>query len=250
MTTPDAPTASTSAPAPKTASLWEDFIDVFYAPRAVFERRRDGRFGVALLIYTVLTTAIFAFTAPMMAPIFEAQQRTQVEKMRESGVSEEQIQQVRSFGDKMQGPMAIGFAAVGTPITIVVIGALLWLAGKIFGSAASFSQSMMVATYANVPRLLGMLVNGVLMFFGDPSQLTSMASLTYGPARFMPEGTDPAILALLGRVDLFTIWVTILLGIGLAVVGRIPRAKAFGAAAVVFVIGTLGMLLQALRAAA
>jgi VanZ family protein len=56
------------------------------------------------------------------------------------------------------------------------------------------------------------------------------------------------VIALLGRIDLFTIWVTVLLAIGLAVVARIPRSRAAIAAVVVWVIGTLPALLGALRA--
>jgi hypothetical protein len=45
----------------------------------------------------------------------------------------------------------------------------------------------------------------------------------------------------------FTIWATILLGIGLAVTGRIPRGRAFVVAAIVWVIGSLPDLMGALR---
>jgi hypothetical protein len=55
-------------------------------------------------------------------------------------------------------------------------------------------------------------------------------------------------LALLGRIDVFTIWVTILLAIGLSVTGKIPRSRAAIAAAVVWLVGALPSLLQALRA--
>jgi hypothetical protein len=55
------------------------------------------------------------------------------------------------------------------------------------------------------------------------------------------------MLAVLGRVDVFTIWITILLGIGLSVTGKIPRSKAMIAAALVWAIGALPAVLQALR---
>jgi hypothetical protein len=55
------------------------------------------------------------------------------------------------------------------------------------------------------------------------------------------------VLALLGRVDLFTIWVTVLLAIGLAVTGKIPRSKAAVAAVIVWLVGALPGVLQAAR---
>ena len=39
-----------------------------------------------------------------------------------------------------------------------------------------------------------------------------------------PDNASQVMLALASRVDLFTIWVTVLLAIGLHVVGKIPQA--------------------------
>ena len=40
-------------PGPSKAGLWEDFVDIFYAPSSVFARRADGKFGLALLFLIV-----------------------------------------------------------------------------------------------------------------------------------------------------------------------------------------------------
>jgi ABC-type transport system involved in cytochrome c biogenesis permease component len=56
------------------------------------------------------------------------------------------------------------------------------------------------------------------------------------------------MVALASRVDVFTIWITVLLAIGLAVVGRIPRQQAAIAAAIVWLLGALPAMLGALRA--
>jgi hypothetical protein len=56
------------------------------------------------------------------------------------------------------------------------------------------------------------------------------------------------MLSLLTRFDLFTIWATVLLAIGLAVVAKIPKSRAAMAAALVWVIGGLPVLVGALRA--
>ena len=49
-------------------------------------------------------------------------------------------------------------------------------------------------------------------------------------------------------MDLFTIWVTVLLAIGLHVVGKIPKQQAAIAAAITWVVGALLPLFGALRA--
>ena len=56
------------------------------------------------------------------------------------------------------------------------------------------------------------------------------------------------LLAITGRLDVFTIWVTVLLAIGLAVTGRITRAQAAIAGVIMWVLGALPGILGALRA--
>ncbi len=53
----DGELSSTPAPPPKQekASLLDDFMDIFYAPSAVYARRANKSFWVPLLIISVLT---------------------------------------------------------------------------------------------------------------------------------------------------------------------------------------------------
>ena len=55
-------------------SVWEDLLEIFYAPRAVFERRRETpAFGLALIVFTVLVVGLsFAFRGAM-EPVFDAE---------------------------------------------------------------------------------------------------------------------------------------------------------------------------------
>ena len=50
--------ANVEPTAPK-AGIWEDFVDIFVQPAQVFERRRDGKFGLALLALVVITGVLF-----------------------------------------------------------------------------------------------------------------------------------------------------------------------------------------------
>jgi ABC-type transport system involved in cytochrome c biogenesis permease component len=56
------------------------------------------------------------------------------------------------------------------------------------------------------------------------------------------------MIALASRVDLFTIWITVLLAIGLHVVGKIPKQQAGIAAGITWLVGALPAVLGALRA--
>ena len=77
----------------------------------------------------------------------------------------------------------------------------------------------------------------------DTSKFRGMYSISFSPARFMdPDTTSPILLAFAGRVDIFVLWSTVLLAIGLHVLGRVPRTQAYIVAAVVWLLGVLPAL--------
>ena len=83
-----------------------------------------------------------------------------------------------------------------------------------------------------------------------PEQLTGLTALSFGPARFVdPTTTSPVVVQLLNRFDLFTIWVTVLLAIGLCVTGRVSKQRAAIAGVLFWVVGSLWPVLSALRQA-
>jgi hypothetical protein len=106
-------------------------------------------------------------------------------------------------------------------------------------------DGMMVATYSYLPRVISSVATGVIALMTDPSKLNGMYSATVSAGHFLdPDTAAPMAVAFAGRVDLFIIWQTILLAIGLSVAGKISRGQAYAAAALVWVIGALPGLMQ------
>jgi len=66
-------TEATASPSPAKAGIWEDFIDIFYQPSQVFERRRDGKFGMALLALVILSGVLFLALKNGLAPVMDAE---------------------------------------------------------------------------------------------------------------------------------------------------------------------------------
>jgi hypothetical protein len=81
----------------------------------------------------------------------------------------------------------------------------------------------------------------------NPSSITSQHSVKFSVARLLAEGTSPVTLALAGRIDLFVIWCTILIAIGLHVTGNIPKARAAIAAVIVWAVATFPVVYSALK---
>ena len=234
-------------PSSEKASLWEDFVDIFYAPSSVFARRSDGQFGMPLLLLIVVGTVLFFATKNAMQPIMDAEfARQGAAAMRKNpNLTAEQLASSRGFFETIQ---PIFFAVVLT-ISVFGTGLVLWLVGKLFDAKTSVAAAIMIATYSEVPRLVQILVNAAQALFMSPEKLNAVNSVAFNPARFMdPDHTSAVLIALASRVDLFTIWVTVLLAIGIHVVGKIPRQQAAIVAAITWVVGSLPAVLGALRA--
>jgi Yip1 domain len=232
-------------PAPAKVGLWEDFVDIFYAPSSVFARRSDGKFGLPLLFLVVVGTILFFLTKNAMAPVMDAEfARRSVDMLKKNPtMTAEQLSSGRGMIETL-GPL---FFAVGMTITVFGTGLVLWLVGKLFDVKASAAAAIMIATYAEVPRIVQVLTNAAQGLFLAPEKLTSMNSVGFSPARFMDPDGSAVMIALFSRVDVFTIWVTVLLAIGLHVVGKIPKQQAAIAAVIVWIVGALPAVLGALR---
>jgi hypothetical protein len=226
------------APPQAPASLWEDFIDIFYSPREVFARRQNAKFGLVLLILTLLSTALFFAMQGPLGDAFAAEFQRGMQRAGNDGpqLSAEQQEGARRIGT-IFGTLAV---LIGFPLAVAAIGVVLWGLGKMFGFAASVGMAILIVTYAQFPRIIQsvlMLLQGLLL------QPDSLAATSVGPARFLDPDTAPAIATiLLMRLDVFYIWSTILIAIGAQVIGKVPKAQSYILAVLCWIVGALPQL--------
>jgi hypothetical protein len=227
--------------------LWEDFVDIFYAPSSVFRRRENGSFLVPLVVVTLLFGGMFYLNSGALRPMFDAEfDRQMAIAMRNNPkISPDALERMREFGSRIGQVGAFVFV----PIVVFCVGIAAWLTGKLFDAKQSLRAAMVVAAYAYVPRVVDGVSNAIQAVLVDPSHLDGRFRLTLGVGRFLdPDETSPLLLAFVGRIDLITIWITVLIAIGLSVTGRIPLRRASMAAAIVWLVGGLPLIFQALRA--
>ncbi len=230
-------------PEPKTA-LWEDFIDIFYAPSEVYRRRATSGFFVPMLVVTVLSGCIALANSGVMQPMMDAEFERNMRASGGAGMTPEAMAGARKFTEVV-GKIG-GF--ILPPLGILATGLFLWLIGKLVDAKQSLGAAFMVTAYAYTIRVVEYVLGGVQGLLMDPASLNSRFKISFGVARFLhPDETSPILLAVVGRMDLFTIWLTVLLAIGLSVTGKIPRTQAYLAGAMLWVAGALPNVLTALR---
>jgi hypothetical protein len=151
-------------------------------------------------------------------------------------------------GRKFAGIAGGIFVLVGTPIMMLLLGGIIWIVARVVGKALSYAQGATIATFAMFPRLVESVVSAVQALLMDEQNLNSRYKVSLGLGRFFdPATANPVVLALLGRIDVFTIWVTVLIAIGIKVMGRATTGQAVLGAALVWLVGSIPMLIQALR---
>lgn len=235
-------------PKPDEPGIVEDLVDIFVSPSKVFERRRLSGGGIAFLVIAIVLSVVTYTGKNVYEPIMDAQfARAQAQAMQSNpNMTAEQIESMRNVGRTI-GQFSL---IVGVPLAMFFLGVFVWVVGKVFGAQLTFGASIMVASFAYVPRIVaGVIVDIQGLVMTDVSQLKNMAQLSLGPARFLdPESTSQVLLVALTRVDLATIWVTALVAIGYMAAGKLSREKAIAAAVVLWVLGAVFPIWGALNA--
>ena len=208
--------------APKAASQWEDLLDIFYAPREVFARRRDGKYLILILAIAVVSAIVMFLSGQFM----EAVQDIEMARVgKEQGFTPEQMKAAKEGAAKFAG-LAIYFVPVFVAIGAWVGGFVLWLLGRFMGASLNFAQGTTIALLASMPEVLERVLVAAQGLVLDSATVAHRYSFNIGLARFLPAGTGNWTLKLASLADPFVIWGIILTGIGVFVMGRMEKEKA------------------------
>jgi hypothetical protein len=244
----ESPSASASSGSPaEPMSLAEACFSIFFAPSRVFAERQTRDWVLPLIILTALVALLFYGTKPYMQPALDAEVTRQMAATVRANpqLTAAQVGAMRSMGDKF----AIVGVTVAVPVIVASLALLMWIIGRFVESKQTLKAAFVVATFAYFPRILAGLAGGLIAAVRDPAHLTGPYNVSAGPGFFLDAGTtSPVLLALVGRLDVFTLWITVLLAIGLHVTGKVPKGQAYVVAAVIWIIGALESLFFALRA--
>ena len=235
----------TAIPPDDKAPSWEDYLEILYAPSRVFARR-GGKWGGPLLVLVIASALVIFGTYTLLQPLYEADAaRAMAGKMQE--MTAEQRAQVEQMTGKF-GFLAPVTVTVFSAIVPLILGILLWLVGKMLGAVQALGAALMVAVFSYFPRILYWPILALQAALLPEEKLKGFASVSLSPARLVdPVAANINTVALLARLDIFVLWTTILLALGLKVTGKISTEKAIIAGLIMWLLGTLQPLFGYLR---
>ncbi len=177
------------------------FFGVLTSPRASFENIAAHPTWLApLLVILVVSLISFYFIGDIIIQ-GGLEQSGQLEQM-----SADDVANALKYGKWF----AIVTMLVSIPLTYVVIaGILLFVGNVIMGGESSFKAMLAVSAWAGIVTVIAAVIN--VPFIMQKGVFQSATSLV-----FLADDPKSLMYFLFSQIDLFTIWTTILYGIGLA----------------------------------
>jgi hypothetical protein len=204
---------------------FQRIIGVLFSPDATFQsiaRRPDWVVPLVLLMVLALANGILISSRiDFGAPAREAMSQNK-------NVTQEQMDRAEKMAVGM-GKVAKFIGPIITIIVLLIVAGALLLAVRLMGGEGDFKQAFSVTCYAWFPNVLQSIVLTIIVLAKGATAINPQAFPTMvrsNLAFLVDMKTQPMAFALLSALDLFTIWVVVLLVIGFAYVGRISKTKA------------------------
>lgn len=179
----------------------------------------------------------------------ESAEKTRVSIMENKNISDSEKQRVADQSVEMMKKFWVVGFAVGMVVIVIAyfISALILKLGgsAVLGSTASFTQVLAIFSWSGIVDLLGALIKLPIMYINQSMRVDTGLGMFIGE-----ELSHTTTYLIMSKFDIFTIWMLIVMSIGISVVFKAPKVKSailvFGLW-LVWVISQWGMALMGMR---
>jgi hypothetical protein len=219
-------------------------INTFVAPSKTFtDIRRNASWWVPWLLLSVVT---ICFMQTVSAKIgYDQVTRNQIAASSRADkfdqLSPEQKAQQMKISTSMM--KVIGWAAPVTLLiaTLIIGGVLMALFNFGAGAEVTFKQSMAIVFYSWVPTILSSILGIVSIVVGSSNDsfkegFNLSNPVATNPAYFMDPTKNKFLYGMASALDVFAIWIIILMGIGFSSVSNVKKGKAIGMIAAAYIL--------------
>jgi hypothetical protein len=241
------------APEPTGPGLSEPqrLVNTFIAPSKTFtDIRRNASWWVPLLLISIFSISFFVMIDKKVG--FEQVARSML-------ANNKAIQQLApAQQEQAYARTAIGLkvgeyaAPIFILIYVLIVAAVLMATFNFMMDAqVSFSQSMAIVMYGWLPGILSAILAMLALQFGDTEGFRMDNPIGTNPAHFLdPATTSKFLYAMLTSVDVISLWIVVLIGMGFALNAKkkISTGSAITAVAVwYFIVKLCGAAFAVLR---
>ena len=235
-------------------SSWGRLIGVLVAPGETFRSIAERPTWLPPLLLLALLGAAVAFAIQIRTDP-EEMVRGQIEAIKVE-VPQEQVDKMIEDAESRTTGAKLGLAAIGIAVQAAlyaVVAVLFWIGFRLFGSEMDYLSSLATTLHGYMPLAVASLINLPLMLSRESLTFEDAAAggvLVSSLKALAPEDASPVTEALLGSLDLFTIWALVLLTIGYKAVAKVSTAVASGIVILfwlIYVVGKVGLAAAFMR---
>jgi len=208
-------------------------IGVLFSPKATFEdivRKPSCLLPLILLAVLGLIAAV-GINQKMNWRDYISQQ---IEKSPAAAqLSSEQKEQRIEAGAKIAPISAYAFGVPAPVIVVLVIALIMWGAYNLLaGAGLNYKTSLAIVSHAFVPAMVGNILFFIVLFLKPYGTLDLENPVATNVAAFLPEDSAKWLVALTKNLDIFILWMTLLIAIGFAVANpkKLKGGKSYGIA--------------------
>jgi hypothetical protein len=212
--------ATTTMPAPEAQAPISHFgriIGVFVSPKRTFASIAERPSWVApLLLMIVLATAVGSLLNTKMNWSEYIRHKAE-ENSRFAQLSEEEKDRAVATQAKFWSGFSYVIGVVAIPLSALIFALIYWGAFNLFcGAGLGYGASFGITTHAFLPTVISSILALIILplkSYGDVDPESVVATSLHA---FLPEDAPKALAALGRSLELFWIWVLVLVAIGFA----------------------------------
>jgi hypothetical protein len=225
--TPD--TASSGDPQPEGMSEVSRLAGVFFEPKRAFsDIAARPRWIVPLLLLVITSIGMVLLYSQ------KGVMRMTIEQQMANSPQTQQLppdQRAAAMERAIKFATIIGYCIpIFVPISFLVMALVLWaIVSGILSAPVRFGQVFAIVTYAQLPTVLMSILMAIVLQLKNAADYNVQNPLMFNPGAFMDPQTSPKfVYSLASSLDLFTIWILLLVATGLKAAGG--KKLSFGGA--------------------
>lgn len=205
---------------------------VFFSPGKAFaDIARRPRWWIPIILSAILSTIYLnAFTQrvgweSVIRPAIERSPNTQ------NMTPQQREQLIRTTAGFYK---YIGFATpvLGLFYAFIIAVILMFLFDTLMSAGVGLNRMMGIVAYGFLPLMVQTILSMVVMYLKDPEEFNLQNPLMFNVGAYLSPESPAALRALGSSIDVFSLWVIVLLAIGVSAAARkISVGKAFTAIA-------------------
>jgi hypothetical protein len=206
---------------------------LFFSPGKAFaDIARRPRWWIPVILTAILSTIYLnAFTQRVG---WESVIRPAIERLPNSqAMTAQQREQAITRAAGIYKYVGYGSALLTLAYVFIVAVLLMFLFDTIMSAGVGLKRMMAIVAYAFLPLVIQTALSMVVLFLKDPDEFDLQNPLMFNVGAYLSTDAPAALRALGSSIDLFSIWIIVLLAMGVSAAARkLSFGKAFAGIAI------------------